>query len=567
MQNTSAPSWCVLVDFDGTIAPDDPTDRLLELFAEPAWREVEAAWQTGKISSRECMARQAALLRVTPETLDEQIGSVRIDPGFPAFLKFCRQRGAAVKIVSDGFDRVIRMALSNAGLSVPFFANRLEWQGGDRWRLGFPHAQRDCRIVSANCKCSHAEWSSLRPHVVIGDGRSDFCMATRADYVIAKGALADYCRSRGQEHALFADFSEATAHLSAWLGSTETGARRNFSVSFSPASNTGNAPSTTQPQGRVNPADQSIRFAGGTLGFLLIHGLGGTPLEMRYVAQGLARAGYTVHVPQLAGHCGGAEELRATTWHHWYESVEIEHRRLRETCDKVIVGGLSMGAILALHHAAKHPDDVAALALYAPSLWLDGWGVPWYVNSFKLITQKWLANMFPFAERSPWGIKDLRIRALVEQAIKSGDSSRAGIAALPGGLMLELRWLVKQVRQQVRRVTQPTLIVHPREDDRASLRNLEYLQANLGGLGETVVLDDSYHIVTLDRQRQLVVDRTLQFVAQLGGKSMPTIDEPAHLLSSLVGEPTVIATNPARLTRMPGGVEGVAPAGVQDPDR
>ena len=60
---------------------------------------------------------------------------------------------------------------------------------------------------------------------------------------------------------------------------------------------------------------------------------------MRYVAQGLARAGHTVHVPQLAGHCGSAEELKATTWQHWYESVEIEHRLLRETCDTVVVGG------------------------------------------------------------------------------------------------------------------------------------------------------------------------------------------------------------------------------------
>jgi carboxylesterase len=264
----------------------------------------------------------------------------------------------------------------------------------------------------------------------------------------------------------------------------------------------------------VHLTDQSIRFAGGPVGFLLIHGLGGTPIEMRYVAQGLARAGHTVHVPQLAGHCGTAEELQATTWQHWYESVEIEHQLLRETCDTVVVGGLSMGAILALHHAAEHPDDVSALALYAPSLWLDGWGVPWYSHFFKLVTQRWFADLFPFAERDPWGIKDPRIRALVEQAISSGDSSRAGIAALPGSLMLELRWLVKQVKREVRQVQQPALIVHPREDDRASLSNLDFLQSNLAGLADTVVLDDSYHIVTLDRQRQIVVSRTLEFVEQ-----------------------------------------------------
>jgi len=268
--------------------------------------------------------------------------------------------------------------------------------------------------------------------------------------------------------------------------------------------------------------DRSLRYAAGSQGFLLIHGLGGTPMELRYVAQGLTRAGYTVHVPQLAGHCGTAEELQATSWQHWYESVEEEHYLLREHCSTIVVGGLSMGAILALHHAARHPDDVSALALYAPSLWLDGWGVPWYSHFFRLITQKWLAQMIPFAERHPWGIKDLRIRALVEQAIKSGDSSQAGIAALPGSLMLELRWLVQRVKQEVAQICQPTLIVHPREDDRASLRNVRFLQGNLGGPTQTVVLDDSYHIVTVDRQRELVVQRTLDFASQIQWKPANT---------------------------------------------
>lgn len=265
----------------------------------------------------------------------------------------------------------------------------------------------------------------------------------------------------------------------------------------------------------MRAADQSIRFPGGRVGFLLIHGLGGTPIEMRYVAQGLARHGHTVHVPQLAGHCGSTDDLRATGWVDWYASVEEEHRRMGAHCHTIVACGLSMGAILAIHHAARHPSDVSALGLYAPTLWLDGWGIPWYGPLFGLVTQKWCADLFKFRERDPWGIKDLRLRALVEQAIKSGDSSRAGIAALPGRMMLELRWLVRQVRQEIGSVCQPTLIVHPREDDRASLRNMHYLQSNLAGVVETVVLDDSYHVVTLDRQRQLVVSRTLDFVTQL----------------------------------------------------
>ena len=264
----------------------------------------------------------------------------------------------------------------------------------------------------------------------------------------------------------------------------------------------------------MDVADQSFRFAGGRVGFLLIHGLGGTPMELRYVARGLARAGYTVHVPQLAGHCGSEDDLKATGWSDWYASVEAEHHRLKQHCDKIVVGGLSMGAIMAVHHAARHPDDVFALALYAPTLWLDGWGIPWYSALFNLVKYKWFADLFAFAERDPWGIKDRRLRELVKTAITSGDSSRAGIAALPGSLMLEFRWLVQRVKAGVGDVRQPALIVHPREDDRASLRNMRYLQGKLSGRVETVVLDDSYHVITLDRQRHVVVDRTLDFVAR-----------------------------------------------------
>jgi carboxylesterase len=145
--------------------------------------------------------------------------------------------------------------------------------------------------------------------------------------------------------------------------------------------------------------------------------------------------------------------------------------------------------------------------------------------------------MFPFAERDPWGIKDLRIRALIVQAIKSGDSSQAGVAALPGSLMLELRWLVQRVKEEIAKIKQPVLIVHPREDDRASLRNVRFLQDKLGGPVETVVLDDSYHIVTLDRQRELVLQRTLDFLSHAGWRPV-SADECASLASLIECPPS-----------------------------
>jgi HAD superfamily phosphoserine phosphatase-like hydrolase len=207
---------CALLDFDGTVAPGDPTDRLLERFADPSWRVLEAEWQAGRITSRECMQRQAALLRATPGQLDAAIRSLRIDPGLHGFVELCRRRGVEIAIVSDGFDRVVRAALRQARLPIPFFANTLEWQGGDRWRLALPYGRDDCASGAANCKCAHGDWRGGRC-VVVGDGRSDFCMAARAGFVIAKGALADFCRARGLRHASFRNFDDATRHLANWL--------------------------------------------------------------------------------------------------------------------------------------------------------------------------------------------------------------------------------------------------------------------------------------------------------------------------------------------------------------
>ena len=85
---------------------------------------------------------------------------------------------------------------------------------------------------------------------------------------------------------------------------------------------------------------------------LLLHGLCGTPTEMRFVANAMARAGHTVYCPQLAGHCGSEDELKDSTWQDWFASAEEALAEMRKTCSSVIVGGLSTGALLALKLAA-----------------------------------------------------------------------------------------------------------------------------------------------------------------------------------------------------------------------
>ncbi len=262
----------------------------------------------------------------------------------------------------------------------------------------------------------------------------------------------------------------------------------------------------------------------GRIGFLLVHGLGGTPVELRFVAQGLTRAGFAVYCPLLEGHGGTEAELNATTWQDWYDSVAAAHDELSARCDMVVVGGLSSGALLALRLAAERPDGVAAAVLFAPTLWPNGWAVPRALRLMKYLPQKQIANFFSFAETAPYGIKDERIRQFALDSLQGEGRSMKDVFGRSGSMLWELRALRNVVRKELAAVKQPTLIFHPRNDDQADLSNTTEIQRQLGGLVDVVVLDDSYHMITLDRQRTLVVDRAVDYGQRLAAKLEPRKD-------------------------------------------
>lgn len=261
--------------------------------------------------------------------------------------------------------------------------------------------------------------------------------------------------------------------------------------------------------------DHTCKLSGGKTGVLLIHGLCGTPAEMRFIAMGLARAGYTVHSPMLAGHGGSREDVARTGWKDWYRSCEAALDELRKECDTVIVGGLCLGSILGLHLAANHPDKVQGVTLFAPTLWLNGWAMPWYTRLLNLVVSRNLANLMVLPDTPTLGIKCPRVREFVIGALNSSHNTGAGTAGTPAGLVVELRWMVKAAQKLLKKISQPTLIIHSREDDHADLSNAHYLQRELAGTVDMVVLDDSYHMITLDRQRNVVLEKTRGFVEGL----------------------------------------------------
>jgi len=209
--------YVVYVDFDGTIAPRDPTDGLFDRFASPNWREIENDWHKGNRTARDCMAAQVGLLRATPDAIDDFLADVEIDPKFPEFVRLCRRQGARVVVVSDGLDRVVGTVLRGAGLDLPFYANSLKWLGSDRWQLDFPHYRMDCSAGMGNCKCSHRVVNPRIQEIMVGDGRSDFCIAERSDLILAKNQLAAHCERSGLAHVRIEDFADAVMVLRGWF--------------------------------------------------------------------------------------------------------------------------------------------------------------------------------------------------------------------------------------------------------------------------------------------------------------------------------------------------------------
>jgi len=268
-------------------------------------------------------------------------------------------------------------------------------------------------------------------------------------------------------------------------------------------------------QEKLDNGNGHILLDGGRVGVLLIHGLGGTPVELKFVAQALNRIGHTVYCPLLVGHGGTGELLNTTTWTDWYKSVEEAHDTLKERSDVIIVGGLSAGVLLALHLAAERPREVHGTLLFSPTFWPDGWAIPRYFALFKLVRHKWFANLINLRECAPYGIKDERIRQVVLNSLQSEGRPMKDIFGRKGGTVLEFRWLAKTVEKELGQIKQPALIFHPRFDDQSDISNSILLQKKLGGLAEVVVLDDSYHMVTLDRQRADVADRSVTFCARV----------------------------------------------------
>lgn len=241
---------------------------------------------------------------------------------------------------------------------------------------------------------------------------------------------------------------------------------------------------------RVIPGAEEFYFEGGSVGCLLVHGFTGSPAEMRLLGERLAGAGYTVYGVRLAGHGTCPEDMLRTDHNQWYKSVEHGWETLSRNCAKIFVIGLSMGGTLALHLAGNYPvQGVVALS------------TPIYINNRKL------PFLLIFRLFRTFETKQRKAMAVDPRYNISYDRT-------PLRCVTSLLKLIKLSMGRLQRISAPVLIIQSTVEHTVKPESAEYIFRNLTGTQEKelVWLHESGHVITLDKERETVFSKVLEFV-------------------------------------------------------
>jgi carboxylesterase len=247
-------------------------------------------------------------------------------------------------------------------------------------------------------------------------------------------------------------------------------------------------------------ADDSASFelGGGDDACLLLHGFTGSPWDMRPLGDALARSGYRVRGPRLPGHGVSPEAMLDVSWRDWERAAEDALQSL-DGAKRVFVSGLSMGALLGLILAARHPTRVHGLALIAPAVRFLG-----PVMSLLRATRHlhWLERVKPWVAKTATDISDPE--ALARAPI---------LPRFPSARLQDLWVLQDRAREAMAQVKAPTLIAVARHDHVVDPRAGLAMAKQLTGAAtvKTRVLENSFHIIPRDRDGAALADEVGRF--------------------------------------------------------
>lgn len=262
----------------------------------------------------------------------------------------------------------------------------------------------------------------------------------------------------------------------------------------------------------VHPNARPIDLDGHRGAVLCIHGLSGTPYEVKPIAVELHRRGYRVLCPLLIGHGRSNQALANSRWMDWYVSAKRAFEELSKDWNEVMIVGFSMGGLIALKLAHEKGEHVKGVAALAPAYELD------YLTDLKLrlVKRLGIGKFLPdVKKRTGPDVSDPDVAALMP----SND-------AVPVATAVSLMEGQKTVSEIVSRIATPVWIFQGKKDHTVPAHSARRLFSQLKNTNRRLLFyPKSWHILALDVEHHEVIEDVCDYVDELYNEGLSATGE------------------------------------------